>query len=111
MRPIAAAAVLFVVALAACEGPRGVTIEAAGCGKDTDCKGDRICESGRCTASLSAAANVPAMATSPAGDTAAAPSLVKVRVNAEPDSARVTEDGVEWLTYYPRDLESLTLPV
>ena len=22
----------------------------------------------------------------------------------------MTDDGVEWLTYYPRDLESLTLP-
>ena len=27
------------------------------------------------------------------------------------DTVAVTEDGVEWLTYYPRDLESLTLPV
>jgi Xaa-Pro dipeptidase len=27
------------------------------------------------------------------------------------DTIAVTEDGVEWLTYYPRDLESLTLPV
>ena len=26
------------------------------------------------------------------------------------DTIAVTEDGVEWLTYYPRDLESLTLP-
>jgi Xaa-Pro dipeptidase len=26
------------------------------------------------------------------------------------DTVAVTEDGVEWLTYYPRDLESLTLP-
>ena len=27
------------------------------------------------------------------------------------DTVAVTDDGVEWLTYYPRDLESLTLPV
>jgi Xaa-Pro aminopeptidase len=27
------------------------------------------------------------------------------------DTVAVTEDGVEWLTYYPRDLASLTLPV
>ena len=27
------------------------------------------------------------------------------------DTVAVTEEGVEWLTYYPRDLESLTLPV
>jgi Xaa-Pro aminopeptidase len=27
------------------------------------------------------------------------------------DTVAVTSDGVEWLTYYPRDLESLTLPV
>ena len=27
------------------------------------------------------------------------------------DTIAVTEDGVEWLTYYPRDLESLTLPL
>ncbi len=27
------------------------------------------------------------------------------------DTVAVTEDGIEWLTYYPRDLESLTLPV
>ncbi len=27
------------------------------------------------------------------------------------DTIAVTDDGVEWLTYYPRDLESLTLPV
>jgi Xaa-Pro aminopeptidase len=26
------------------------------------------------------------------------------------DTVAVTDDGVEWLTYYPRDLESLTLP-
>ena len=26
------------------------------------------------------------------------------------DTVVVTEDGIEWLTYYPRDLESLTLP-
>jgi len=26
------------------------------------------------------------------------------------DTIAVTETGVEWLTYYPRDLESLTLP-
>ena len=26
------------------------------------------------------------------------------------DTIAVTRDGVEWLTYYPRDLESLTLP-
>jgi Xaa-Pro aminopeptidase len=26
------------------------------------------------------------------------------------DTVAVTENGVEWLTYYPRDLESLTLP-
>ena len=26
------------------------------------------------------------------------------------DTIAVTDDGVEWLTYYPRDLESLTLP-
>ena len=44
MRPITAAAVLFVVALAACEGPRGVTSGTAGCGKDTDCKGPDLRE-------------------------------------------------------------------
>jgi Xaa-Pro dipeptidase len=27
------------------------------------------------------------------------------------DTVAVTDDGVDWLTYYPRDLESLTLPV
>jgi Xaa-Pro aminopeptidase len=27
------------------------------------------------------------------------------------DTVAVTADGVEWLTYYPRDLDSLTLPV
>ncbi len=27
------------------------------------------------------------------------------------DTIAVTDDGVEWLTYYPRDLESLTLPL
>ena len=27
------------------------------------------------------------------------------------DTIAVTADGVEWLTYYPRDLESLTLPL
>jgi Xaa-Pro aminopeptidase len=27
------------------------------------------------------------------------------------DTVAVTEYGIEWLTYYPRDLESLTLPV
>lgn len=27
------------------------------------------------------------------------------------DTVAVTEKGVEWLTYYPRDLESLTLPL
>jgi Xaa-Pro aminopeptidase len=27
------------------------------------------------------------------------------------DTVAVTADGVEWLTYYPRDLESLTLPL
>ena len=27
------------------------------------------------------------------------------------DTVAVTEDGIEWLTYYPRDLESLTIPV
>jgi Xaa-Pro aminopeptidase len=26
------------------------------------------------------------------------------------DTVAVTEAGIEWLTYYPRDLESLTLP-
>jgi Xaa-Pro dipeptidase len=27
------------------------------------------------------------------------------------DTVAVTDDGFEWLTYYPRDLESLTIPV
>jgi len=27
------------------------------------------------------------------------------------DTVAVTEDGVEWLTYYPRDLDALTLPL
>jgi Xaa-Pro aminopeptidase len=27
------------------------------------------------------------------------------------DTVAVTPDGIEWLTYYPRDLESLTIPV
>ena len=27
------------------------------------------------------------------------------------DTVAVTDDGVDWLTYYPRDLESLTLPL
>jgi Xaa-Pro dipeptidase len=27
------------------------------------------------------------------------------------DTVAVTEDGFEWLTYYPRDLESMTIPV
>jgi Xaa-Pro aminopeptidase len=26
------------------------------------------------------------------------------------DTIAVTDDGVEWMTYYPRDLGSLTLP-
>ncbi|TVR69593.1 MAG: aminopeptidase P family protein [Sphaerobacteraceae bacterium] len=27
------------------------------------------------------------------------------------DTVAVTEDGFEWLTYYPRDLESMTIPI
>jgi len=27
------------------------------------------------------------------------------------DTAVITEDGIELLTYYPRDLEGLTIPV
>jgi hypothetical protein len=98
MRPSPACAVLFVVALAACEGPRGAPGETAGCGKDTDCKGDRICENARCTAPVapaSTAANVPAAMTTAATDVPAVPALARVRLNTEPDSARVSEDGVD----------------
>jgi hypothetical protein len=98
MRPTAAALLPFLIVLAACEGPRGAPNETAGCGKDTDCKGDRICENARCTAPPSpaaAAVNLPAVAPSPASDTRAIPSLVKVRLNTDPDGARVSEDGVD----------------
>ena len=98
MRPSPAGAVLLFVALAACEGPRAGPVEAAGCGKDTDCKGDRICENARCTAPAApaaTAANVPAATASPPAGTPAAPSLAKVRLNTEPDTARVSEDGVD----------------
>ena len=99
MRPLAAVAVLFVAALAACEGSKGAPAESAGCTKDTDCKGDRICESAHCTAPpampVPAVANVPAVTASPAPDTPTAPSLAKVRVNSDPDSAHVSEEGVE----------------
>jgi Xaa-Pro aminopeptidase len=27
------------------------------------------------------------------------------------DTVAITDDGIEMMTYYPRDLESLTLPV
>ena len=27
------------------------------------------------------------------------------------DTVAVTEDGIEWITYYPRDLESLTIAI
>jgi hypothetical protein len=104
MRPIAAVAVLFVAALAACEGSRGTPAENVGCTKDTDCKGDRICENMRCTAPPTTAANVPAAATSPATDIPTAPSLAKVRVNSEPDSAHVSEDGVELCSSTPCDI-------
>ncbi len=98
MRPTSTASFLLLLVLAACEGPRGAPGEIAGCGKDTDCKGDRICENARCTAPPALAAtpaNVPAVATSPASDTRPAASLVKVRLNTDPDGARVSEDGVD----------------
>jgi len=102
MRPMVAAPFVFIVALAACESPRGTRNEIAGCGKDTDCKGDRVCEDARCVAPSSPAtapANIPAVATSPATDPrTAAPSLRKLRLNTEPDSARVFEEGVELCT-------------
>jgi hypothetical protein len=90
------------VALLGCEGPAPQA--AAGCGKDTDCKGDRVCESGRCVAPLSPAAIA---ADNPASDSAippGAPSLAKVRVNTEPDGVGVREDGVEICSSTPCDI-------
>jgi len=104
MRPNAATAFLFIVALAACEGSKGAPVESAGCGKDTDCKGDRVCENARCTAPPTTAANVPAAATSLATDMPTAPSLAKVRVSSEPDNAHVSEDGVELCSSTPCDI-------
>lgn len=104
MRPIAAGAALFLFVLLGCDG-RVASTEAVGCGKDSDCKGDRICESARCTAPPAkpapTAANVPAAATSPATDMPTASSLLRVRVNSEPDNARVSEDGVELCSSTP----------
>jgi hypothetical protein len=104
MRPIVAGAFLFIVALAACEGPRGTANETAGCGKDTDCKGDRICENARCTAPplpAATAANIPAVATSPATEARAAAPFAKVLLNTDPDTAHVSEDGVELCSCTP----------
>jgi hypothetical protein len=94
MRPIAGA-VLLIAAIAACDGPKATSTEAVGCTKDTDCKGDRICESARCTAPATPApptASLAALTTSPP---AVPPTLAKLRVTSEPDSAHVSEDGVE----------------
>jgi hypothetical protein len=108
MRPIAAVAVLFVAALLGCDSPKVISTEAVGCTKDTDCKGDRVCENARCIAPpampVPTAANVPAAATSPAPDTPTAPSLAKLRVNSEPDSAHVSEEGVELCSSTPCDI-------
>jgi hypothetical protein len=108
MRPNAATAFLFVVALAACEGSKSAPAESAGCTKDTDCKGERICENAHCTAPpatpAQTAANIPTPATSPAPDTPTAPSLARVRVNSEPDSAHVSEEGVELCSSTPCDI-------
>lgn len=107
MHPIAAVAVLFVAALLGCDSPKVTSTEAVGCGKDTDCKGDRICENARCTAPPTptpTAANVPAVTTSPPTDTPTARSLAKLRVNSEPDSAHVSEDGVELCSGTPCDI-------
>jgi hypothetical protein len=104
MRPLTTVAALFVVALVGCDGPRVTATEAAGCSKDTDCKGDRICENARCTAPPATAANVPAAGTTPTADTPTAPSLAKVRVSSDPDSAQVSEDGVELCSSTPCDI-------
>jgi hypothetical protein len=108
MRPIATVAVLFVAALLGCDSPRVTSTEAVGCTKDTDCKGERICENAHCTAPPATpaptAANVPAVTASPAPDTPTAPSLAKLRVNSEPDSAHVSEEGVELCSSTPCDI-------
>lgn len=98
MRFTPAAAVLSLLALAACQGPAVAVGESSGCGKDTDCKGDRICENARCVAPPSpttASAVIPPAPTTELRETA---SLVKVRVNSEPDTAQVLEEGVELCT-------------
>ncbi|HEY8086728.1 MAG TPA: hypothetical protein VIF09_02755 [Polyangiaceae bacterium] len=94
MRIVAAAAALgLVTSLAACQGPGAspTPTASAGCSKDTDCKGDRICENAACTAP-------------PAAHLPAAVSLAKVRVNSDPDTTHVSEDGVELCSSTPCDI-------
>jgi hypothetical protein len=94
MRSLAAAVMLgLVTLLAACQGPGASPTASAGCGKDTDCKGDRICENAVCTAPPAHAVHLPASV-----------SLAKVRVNSDPDSATVSEDGVELCSSTPCDI-------
>ncbi len=99
---VAGAVTLFVVVLAGCDQPQQA---AAGCGKDTDCKGDRVCETGRCVSPPSPAAivaDVPAAALATAPP---APSgFAKVRLNTEPDGVSVREDDVEVCSSTPCDI-------
>ena len=47
------------------------------------------------------AANIPAVATSPATETRGAPPFAKVLLNTAPDTAHVSEDGVELCSSTP----------
>lgn len=75
---------LCLIALSACSTPDTKTAEveppasaAAGCAKDTDCKGDRICERGVCTAP--AAASPPSAEARPPAAEEQAPSPAATR--------------------------------
>lgn len=111
MRPLALTnALTAIVLLLGCETPQSSQSAAAGCGKDTDCKGDRICEMGRCVAPPMAMSSVqPSVTTVATGD-----GTVKVRISTDPDGASVSEDGVELcstpctLLYKGIDAESTT---
>jgi hypothetical protein len=99
---VAGAVALFVVVLAGCEQPQQA---AAGCGKDTDCKGDRLCESGRCVSPPSPAAIVADVPPAPSARAPADPSgFAKLRLNTEPDGVSVREDGVEICSTTPCDI-------
>ena len=109
MRSIAAVGTVgFAALLVACQGPGPSPSPTAGCGKDTDCKGDRICENAVCTAPPAhgpAAVNPPVeTATGPAGHLPASVSLAKLRVNSDPDTATVSEDGIELCSSTPCDI-------